>query len=131
MNEKYHGIGARLGQNYVNLEAKLSQFDYPNRIKCMNFEASDPDKMCHIGEVRSQRKAFLFGDSHANHYWGFMDILGKDAKIDVYAQATSSCITLPNIYLYDWSNHKNAVYQRCSIKRRNIINSSRTITLIM
>lgn len=113
LNEKYHGIGARLGQNYVNLEAKLNQFDYPNRTKCMNFEASDPDKMCHIGEVGSQRKAFLFGDSHANHYWGFMDILGKDAKIDVYVQATSSCITLPNIYLYDWSNHKNTVYQRC------------------
>lgn len=113
LNEKYQGFGARLGQNYVNLEAKLRQFDYPNRAKCMNFEAADPDKMCHIGEVGSQRKAFLLGDSHANHYWGFMDILGKDAKIDVYAQATSSCITLPNIYLYDWSNHKNTVYQRC------------------
>ncbi|QPN90688.1 acyltransferase family protein [Proteus vulgaris] len=113
LNEKYQGFGVRLGQNYVNLEAKLNQFDYQNRAKCMNFEASDPDKMCHIGDIGSQKKAFLLGDSHANHYWGFMDILGKDAKIDVYTQATSSCITLPNIYLYDWSNHKNTVYQRC------------------
>ncbi len=47
----------------------------------------------------------IFGD-----LWIF---LGKDAELDVYAQATSSCITIPNIYLYDWSNHKNTVYQRC------------------
>lgn len=113
LNEKYQGLGARLGQNYVKLEQKLNQFDYKNRTRCMNFEASDPDSLCHIGEVGSQKKAFLLGDSHANHFWGFMDVLGKDAKLDVYAQATSSCITLPNIYLYDWSNHKNAVYQRC------------------
>ncbi|HIE0434923.1 TPA: acyltransferase family protein [Proteus mirabilis] len=113
LNEKYHGFGVRLGQNYVNLENKLNQFDYPNRGNCMNFQASDPDKMCHIGKVGSQKKAFLLGDSHANHFWGFMDILGKDAELDVYAQATSSCITIPNIYLYDWSNHKNTVYQRC------------------
>ena len=113
LNEKYQGLGARLGQNYVNLEQKLNQFDYTHRSKCMNFEATDPNKMCHIGDITSKKKAFLFGDSHANHFWGFIDILGKDAGLDVYAQATSSCLTLPNIYLYDWSNHKNAVYQRC------------------
>lgn len=113
LNEKYQGLGVRLGQNYVNLEHKLQQFEYVNRSKCMNFEAINPDEICHIGEITSKKKAFLLGDSHANHFWGFIDILARDAHLDVYAQATSSCITLPNIYLYDWSNHKDAVYQRC------------------
>lgn len=113
LNERYHGFGMRLGQNYVNLEQKLNKYSYPNREKCMNFQASDPKKMCHIGAIDSSKKAFLFGDSHANHFWGFMDIIGKDADLDIYAQATSSCITLPNIYLYDWSNHKNDIYHRC------------------
>lgn len=113
INENYQGLGIRLGENYVNLETKLKQYEIKNREKCINFQAENPEEICHLGAIGSAKKAFLFGDSHANHFLGFVDILGKNANIDVYAQATSSCLTLPDIYLYDWSNHKNTVYQRC------------------
>jgi len=55
----------------------------------------------------------MIGDSFSNHYWGFMDTLGKDAGVSIVAQGTSSCITLPGIYLYDWWYFKNQIYQEC------------------
>lgn len=55
----------------------------------------------------------MIGDSFSNHYWGFMDVLGKAAGVSILAQGTSSCISLPGIYLYDWWHFKDKIYQDC------------------
>jgi len=55
----------------------------------------------------------MIGDSFANHYWGFMDVLGQDARVSLLMQSMSSCITLPGIYLYNWWHFKNQTYQSC------------------
>lgn len=113
VTEKNTGFSFRLGSEYLKMEKALKDHQYENRSLCLSNDSVVADGVCHTGKKNADKKAFLFGDSHSNHFWGFMDVVGKDANMDVKAQATSSCLTLPGVYLYDWWNYKNTVYQRC------------------
>lgn len=123
---KHDGFNFRLGDAYLKMENVLKDHHYDNRPLCLSNDNAAADGICHIGKKGADKKAFLFGDSHANHFWGFMDVIGKDAGMDIRAQATSSCLTLPGVYLYDWWNYKNTVYQRCYDDTQQYYNDVRT-----
>ncbi|WP_368543185.1 acyltransferase family protein [Enterobacter soli] len=68
---------------------------------------------CHFGDNDGSKKVFLIGDSNANHFWGFYDVLGKDANVKMYSLSTSSCLALPGIYQFDWWQYKDVKYEKC------------------
>jgi peptidoglycan/LPS O-acetylase OafA/YrhL len=107
------GFPQRFNQELVDIYKHLQRYDSPNRPLCISNKHTDPQTQCIIGDKNSANKSFLIGDSFSNHYWGFIDTLGKAAGMAVMAQGTSSCITLPGIYLYDWWTFKNQPYQEC------------------
>ncbi|WP_265093887.1 SGNH hydrolase domain-containing protein, partial [Cronobacter malonaticus] len=69
--------------------------------------------VCHFGASDGKTTAFLMGDSNANHFWGFFDVLAKDAGVKMYSLTTSSCLALPGIYQYDWWKFKGIKYEKC------------------
>jgi len=108
------GFPQRFNQELVSIYRQLAQYTKPQRPLCISNNKTDIEAQCKIGTKESNsRTALMIGDSFSNHYWGFMDILGRDAKVSILAQGTSSCITLPGIYLYNWWTFKNQVYQEC------------------
>lgn len=46
---------------------------------------------CHIGDSKGKTKALFIGDSTAGHYGPFVDVLAKDAGVDVLQMSTSNC----------------------------------------
>ncbi|KTD76278.1 acyltransferase family protein [Legionella waltersii] len=109
------GYPQRFNQELVSIYQQLKHYESSDRPLCISRDGIDVENHCRIGSHEPKAKtAFMIGDSFANHYWGFMDTLGKDAKVSILVQGTSSCITLPGIALYDWWNFKNQIYQECA-----------------
>lgn len=113
VSKKYEGFNARLGAESVRIESTLQKYASPYRQSCLNGNTDAADPKCIVGYVNAKKRALLVGDSNANHFWSFFDLLAKDAQMSVMVQGTSSCLTLPDIYLFDWWYFKNKVYQDC------------------
>jgi len=113
MIKKNLGLPQRFNQELVRVYQQLAQYNSRQRPLCISNKQTDSEA-CKIGSKAINHKtALMIGDSFSNHYWGFMDVLGQAANVSILAQATSSCITLPDLYLYDWWYFKNQVYQEC------------------
>lgn len=112
--KKNDGIPQRFNDELVNIYKQLNDFNSAKRPQCIGKKNVDIMSNCIIGEKNGRNKTgFLIGDSFANHYWGFIDTLAKQANLAILTQATSSCLTLPEIYLYDWWTFKNTIYPEC------------------
>ena len=108
------GFPQRFNQELTTIYQQLEQFSSSKRPLCISNKNTDIESLCTIGAKNpGSKRGFLIGDSFSNHYWGLMDTLGQDADVSILAQGTSSCITLPGLYLYDWWYFKNQVYQEC------------------
>lgn len=107
------GLPNRFGHELTTVLDQLKQTEATHRESCLGGSSDGTDLNCRVGDLNSSTKALLMGDSFSNQYWGFMDTLGKQAGIAVTVQGTSSCLALPDIYLFDWWNYKNAVYAQC------------------
>jgi peptidoglycan/LPS O-acetylase OafA/YrhL len=113
VSEKYEGFNIRFGSEYARIESTLQKYASLYRESCLNGNTDGTDKNCIVGEISSNKRALLIGDSNSNHFWRFFDVLAKDAHMSVTVQGTSSCLTLPGIYQFDWWYFKNTVYQEC------------------
>ena len=111
--EKYKGFNIRFGSEYTRIQSSLQKHASPYRESCLNGNTDGTDKNCIVGDVNANKRALLIGDSNSNHFWSFFDVLAKDADMSVTVQGTSSCLTLPGIYQFDWWYFKNTVYQEC------------------
>lgn len=110
--KKNLGFPQRFNDELVTIYHELDNYNSARRPLCIGKYAEKAE--CRIGANNTDsKKGFLIGDSFSNHYWGFLDILGKDANTSILAQATSSCITLPGLILYNWWHFKDQVYQEC------------------
>lgn len=123
MIKRNAGFPQRFGQEIVNIEKILSEHNLIGREKCMHspnldtkpvYPDTGPD--CQLGAVfdakNPPRTALMIGDSFANHYFGFMNVLARDANIQVRSNTTAGCLVLPDIYLIDWLA-KGQIYQEC------------------
>lgn len=113
VSEKYNGFSGRFGTEYRRIDNALQEHASKYRQSCLNGNTDGTDKNCIIGDIKSNKRALLIGDSNSNHFWSFFDILAKNAQMSVTVQGTSSCLTLPGIYQFDWWYFKNTVYQEC------------------
>jgi peptidoglycan/LPS O-acetylase OafA/YrhL len=119
MANSREGIPSRFGKELTSVLSELKQSEAKYRQSCLSSTSDGTDSHCHVGDIIAPTKALLIGDSFSNQYWSFMDVLGKQANIDVTVQGTSSCLALPDIYLFDWWNFKNRVYQQCHDNVKN------------
>lgn len=115
----FSGFPQRFNQDLVRIYEQLNQFASKDRPLCISKDNVDIEAHCKIGAVTASKTGLLIGDSFSNHYWGFMDTLGKNAQVSILAQGISSCLTLPGIYLYDWWYFKDKVYQECYDKTQS------------
>ena len=112
--KKNLGLPQRFNSELVTIYQQLDHSTRHQRPMCIGNGKIDNGAQCKIGSLNpNSRTGLMIGDSFSNHYWGFMDELGKAANVAILAQGTSSCLTLPGIYLYDWWNYKDRVYQSC------------------
>ncbi|HDO8034633.1 TPA: acyltransferase [Legionella pneumophila] len=112
--KSHSGYPQRFNQELVRVYKQLKSYESPYRALCIDNTRADNAWKCKIGaKEQGGRTGLMIGDSFSNHYWGFMDVLGKAAGVSILAQGTSSCISLPGIYLYDWWHFKDKIYQDC------------------
>ncbi|HAT4488971.1 TPA: acyltransferase [Legionella pneumophila] len=112
--KSHSGYPQRFNQELVRVYKQLKSYESPYRALCIDNTRADNAWKCKIGaKEQGSRTGLMIGDSFSNHYWGFMDVLGKAASVSILAQGTSSCISLPGIYLYDWWHFKDKIYQDC------------------
>lgn len=112
--KSHSGYPQRFNQELVRVYKQLKSYESPYRALCIDNTRADNAWKCKIGaKEQGSRTGLMIGDSFSNHYWGFMDVLGKAAGVSILAQGTSSCISLPGIYLYDWWHFKDKIYQDC------------------
>lgn len=110
----YDGFPQRFNNELAQVYQQLKHYANAQRPQCMSDGKTEVDRQCTLGAKKENAKtALMIGDSFANHYWGFVDVLGKDAGVSVLTQGVSSCLTLPGIYLYDWWHYKKRIYPEC------------------
>lgn len=113
LTEKTNGLPQRFSDEY-NRSFQLLHSASNNaalRIDCHSGKQVLRD--CHFGDDQGSKTAFLIGDSNASHFWGFYDVLAKDAGVKMYSLTTSSCLALPGIYQFDWWKYRGVKYQEC------------------
>ncbi len=124
ISDKYKGFNFRFGEEYARIDNILTQYSAKNRTKCFNKENDIADKRCEIGKISSTKKALLIGDSNANHFWNFFDVIGKKYDTSVTSITSSSCPALPKIRQYHWGN--NSINTSCEKNTINYFNSIAT-----
>ncbi|MFT4059729.1 MAG: acyltransferase family protein [Legionella sp.] len=108
--KKHAGYPLRFEEN-ARINAQLKQYTNPQRSLCLQEKNIEINTNCVLGAKNSRSKTgFMFGDSHANHLWGFMDTLAQNANISILAHSTAACLSLPGIQQYDWNTR---VYTAC------------------
>lgn len=116
------GFPQRFNKELVTIYQQLNRFNSKQRPLCIS-HGETLGKGCQIGSrLKNSKKGLMIGDSFSNHYWGFMDTLGQSAKVSILAQATSSCLTLPGIMLYDWWTFKKQIYNECRDQTKRYYN---------
>ncbi|ARM32374.1 acyltransferase [Legionella longbeachae] len=114
--KKQEGYPKRFNE-MTQIDKQLKKHSYPIRPLCLQDKSVEINTDCVLGAKNTNTKTgFMFGDSHANHLWGFMDTLAKEANISILAHATAACLTLPGVEQYNWNKE---VYTACheQIKR--------------
>ncbi|KTC91092.1 acyltransferase family protein [Fluoribacter dumoffii] len=112
--KKNEGFPQRFNHELLTVQHQLDQYNSPQRALCITDFENAINTQCLMGTKKAPRKhALMIGDSFSNHYWGFMDVLGQAANVSILMQTVSSCLTLPDIYLYDWWHFKKQVYPLC------------------
>jgi len=88
------GFPQRLGDEAMQVYNKIKPFSLINQSSCHD-KTSIPLETCATGDILSNRRAILIGDSHARHYLGFVNILADQAHLKVYGLTGSECLILP------------------------------------
>lgn len=103
---KHHQGYPQRFNEIATINATLDRYAYAQRPLCLDEKNVKVSAHCVLGAPTATKKAFMLGDSYSNHYWGFIDILAKQARVAVIAHATSACLTLPGLSLNDWNGKK-------------------------
>ncbi len=102
----------------------LKQYANAQRPLCLDEKNVEISPDCLIGSKNSDAKTgFMIGDSYANHHWGFIDTLAKQANLSILAHSTSACLTLPGIRQYNWNKEKYTACQQQTARYFDMIKS--------
>lgn len=62
----------------------------------------DPDPTCRLGATEREPSGLLFGDSHANHLVGFVDVVAKAAGVSIQDYTLDQC---PPLFDFAWGSN--------------------------
>lgn len=100
--KKHDGFSERFGSQYSRIVKVLNDSASDDRKKCIHKnDLVAAEKQCRLGDPEGARSALMIGDSHANHYWNFMDVLARDAHLDVRSVSRAACLSLPDVFQHD------------------------------
>lgn len=100
--KKHDGFSERFGSQYSRIVKVLNDSASDDRKKCIHKnDLVAAEKQCRLGDPDGSRSALMIGDSHANHYWNFMDVLARDAHLDVRSVSRAACLSLPDVFQHD------------------------------
>ena len=91
-----YGFPQRLGTESTNVYNLIRPYLRNNQGHCHDFIWGNIED-CTFGDPQAKTKALLFGDSHARHYWWFVNTLAKQAHVKVTGLSYGSCLMLPRV----------------------------------
>ncbi|CAM4498197.1 MAG: hypothetical protein LEGION0403_FIIPPAGN_01727 [Legionella sp.] len=101
---KHHEGYPQRFEETARIASQLKRYNNAQRPLCLGEKNVAINANCVLGaHTANSKTGFLFGDSHANHFWGFIDTLAQKANISIISHATSACLSLPGIRQYDWN----------------------------
>lgn len=90
----------RFTAEVVLMEKVVTSKPEKDRASCHSSSLDiDSSNNCQLGAINEDNKAILWGDSHANHFVGFIDELGKKGNFQVQDITMGNCPPLPNLYI--------------------------------
>jgi len=89
----HDGFPARLGPEAERVFQTLKSFKR-DRERCNDLGAGADIERCALGDLQASDRALLLGDSHAQHYWAFVDVLARQAHVKVYGLTNGECLAL-------------------------------------
>ena len=96
-----HGLPGRFPESLNRKSEALLAF--PNKARGHCNEGSPtaplPPEKCILGRANGPVDLLLVGDSHANHFSGFIDVLAQDARLRGYDMTRSNAPFLPGVML--------------------------------
>lgn len=94
-----HGLPARFPETLNKKSEALLAFPNKARGRCNEGPPANPlpPEDCVLGRAGGKVNFLLVGDSHANHFTGFMDELGKAAGMRGYDMTRSNTPYLPGV----------------------------------
>ncbi len=111
---KHDGLPNRFPES-AQVFQQLNQYASVQRPLCLVFKNTKVDQNCKFGSNSpTSKKGFMIGDSFANHYWKFMEVMAQKANISITTNSTGSCLALPGIIQYHapWAATQG-VYEEC------------------
>jgi len=99
------GLSNRFDENLNSMDSALNTHSNVLRSEChaaLNQYERAPSENCFIGEKGADKRGFMFGDSHANHYTGLVDTLGKAYNFEVQDYTLDRC---PPIFDLQWGKN--------------------------
>lgn len=94
ITRNHEGFPQRLGAESVRVHNTLYPNLRNNQRHCHDFKGQNVEE-CAFGDRTAKTTALLIGDSHARHYWWFIDVLAKSAKVKVIGLTERKCLALP------------------------------------
>lgn len=94
-----HGLPGRFPESLNKRSEALLALSSKARGRCNEGPpaAPLPPDQCVLGRTDGRINFLLVGDSHANHFSGFMDVLGKNAGLRGYDMTRSNTPFLPGV----------------------------------
>ena len=98
-----HGLPGRFSDSLNRKSEALLAFPNKARGRCNEGPptAPLPPDECVLGRETGPVDLLLVGDSHANHFAGFVDVLAKDAQLRGYDMTRSSTPFLPGLHRWE------------------------------
>jgi len=89
----------RVATKITKIEQIIMSQPEEGREECHNDRLS-LDAECRLGSEKVfAKKGILWGDSHANHFTGFIDVLGEEINIDFKDMTMGNCPPIVGLYI--------------------------------
>jgi peptidoglycan/LPS O-acetylase OafA/YrhL len=107
----------RFSDKIVAIEKSVKSTPESGRTSCHTSSLIIDNKNCILGEKEAYTsKSVLWGDSHANHFVGFMDEYGKSNKMRVQDITMGNCPPIPGLYI-----NAHGAKESCKLKNEAVL----------
>lgn len=124
----YHGWPSRFSESVLVKSVALESHSNLIRKNCYDGDPAHPGsaEQCILGINKPSVDILLIGDSHANHYSGFIDVLANNANLRGYDITQSDTIYLPDTHRFHQQKGRRVEHQKFYERNAYISNILKT-----